>query len=334
MQSARISALEGEVRPTDRFALVMPLYHIGARNLWLMNSVFGCPIILHRAFRPAEFMASVRDHAATATLLAPTMLSDLLDAGGSRATLPSLQRIIYSAAPMPESLLRRAIDAFGPIFTQVYGMTESGGPGCTLRAHQHVVAGASEVVRRLRSAGQPMIGCDVETRRPDGSPCGIGEPGEIVIRSDALMTGYWNNEKATRATLRGGFLHTGDIGEIDREGFVYVVDRLKEMIVSGGENIYSREVENALMGHPGVLEVAVVGGPDPRWGEAVVAFVVRRPGHELTSEAVIEHCRQAIAAYKRPREVRFIEALPKLPNGKVEKFKLRAPLWAGHDRAI
>jgi len=334
MQAARISALEGEVRPTDRFALVMPLYHIGARNLWLMNSVFGCPIILHRGFRPAEFMASVRDHAATATLLAPTMLSDLLDAGGSRATLPSLQKIIYSAAPMPENLLRRAIDAFGPIFTQVYGMTESGGPGCTLRAHQHVVAGAPEVVRRLRSAVQPMIGCDVETRRPDGSPCGIGEPGEIVIRSDALMTGYWNNEKATRATLRGGFLHTGDIGEIDREGFVYVVDRLKEMIVSGGENIYSREVENALMGHPGVLEVAVVGGPDPRWGEAVVAFVVRRPGHELTSEAVIEHCRQAIAAYKRPREVRFIEALPKLPNGKVEKFKLRAPLWAGHDRAI
>jgi acyl-CoA synthetase (AMP-forming)/AMP-acid ligase II len=334
MQSARISALEGEVRPTDRFALVMPLYHIGARNLWLMNSVFGCPIILHRAFRPAEFMASVRDHAATGTLLAPTMLSDLLDAGGSRATLPSLQKIIYSAAPMPESLLRRAVDAFGPIFTQVYGMTESGGPGCTLRAHQHVVAGAPEVVRRLRSAGQPMIGCDVETRRPDGSPCEIGEPGEIVIRSDALMSGYWNNEQATRATLRGGFLHTGDIGEIDHEGFLYVVDRLKEMIVSGGENIYSREVENALMGHPGVLEAAVVGGPDPRWGEAVVAFVVRRPGHEVTGEAIIEHCRQAIAAYKRPREVRFIEALPKLPNGKIEKFKLRAPLWAGRERAI
>src|SRR5262245_37196606 len=334
MQSARISALEGAVRPTDRFALVMPLYHIGARNLWLMNAVFGCPIILHRAFRPAEFMASVRDHAATATLLAPTMLSDLLDAGGSKATLPSLEKVIYSAAPMPESLLRRAIDAFGPIFTQVYGMTESGGPGCTLRAYQHVVSGAPEIVRRLRSAGQPMIGCDVETRRPNGSPCGTGEPGEIVIRSDALMTGYWNNEKATHDTLRGGFLHTGDIGEIDRDGFVYVVDRLKEMIVSGGENIYSREVENALMGHPGVLEAAVVGGPDPRWGEAVVAFVVRRAGHEPTSEALIEHCRQAIAAYKRPREVRFIEALPKLPNGKVEKFKLRAPLWAGHDRAI
>jgi len=113
-----------------------------------------------------------------------------------------------------------------------------------------------------------------------------------------------------------------------------VVDRLKEMIVSGGENIYSREVENALMSHPGVLEAAVVGGPDPRWGEAVVAFVVKRPGHDVTSDAIIEHCRQAIAAYKRPRDVRFIEALPKLPNGKVEKFKLRAPLWAGLNRII
>src|SRR5262245_21819692 len=334
IQSARISALEGLVRPTDRFALVMPLYHIGARNLWLMHSLFGCPIILHRAFRPAEFMASVRNHAATATLLAPTMLSDLLDAGGSRKSLPSLQKIIYSAAPMPERLLRRAIAAFGPIFAQVYGMTESGGPGCTLHAHQHVVDGPPAVMRRLRSAGQPMIGCEVEARRPDGSPCAQGEAGEIAIRSEALMTGYWNNERATRETLRGGWLHTGDIGEIDEDGFVYVVDRLKEMIVSGGENIYSREVENALMSHPGVLEAAVVGGPDPRWGEAVVAFVVKRPGHDVTSDAIIEHCRQAIAAYKRPRDVRFIEALPKLPNGKVEKFKLRAPLWAGLNRII
>src|SRR5262249_37741751 len=175
---------------------------------------------------------------------------------------------------------------------------------------------------------------EVETRQRDGSACTIGEPGEIVIRSEALMTGYWNNERATREALREGWLYTGDIGEIDAYGFVYVVDRLKEMIVSGGVDIYSREVENALMSHPGVLEAAVVGAPDPRWGEAVVAFVVRRPGHEVTPETITEHCRTAIAAYKRPRDVRFVEALPKLPNGKVEKFRMRAPLWAGHDRAI
>ncbi|MEA2977284.1 MAG: hypothetical protein QOF19_2804 [Alphaproteobacteria bacterium] len=334
MQSARISALEALVRPTDQFALTMPLYHIGARNLWLMHSLFGCPIVLHRTFRPAEFMASIRDFGATGTLLAPTMLSDLLDLGANRAMLPSLQKIIYSAAPMPDRILRRGIEAFGLVFSQIYGMTESGGPGCSLQAHQHVLDGPPETVRRLRSAGQPMVGCDVRTMRDDGTLCALNEPGEIVIRSDALMTGYWNNHGATLETIRNGWLHTGDIGEADVHGFIYVVDRLKDMIVSGGENIYSREIENVLMTHPAVLEAAVVGAPDPRWGEAVMAFVVRRPGQTVTSESIIDHCQKAIASYKRPREVRFLEALPKLPNGKIEKYKLRAPLWAEHDRAI
>src|SRR5262249_16727249 len=156
-------------------------------------------------------------------------------------SLPSLQKIIYSAAPMPERLLRRAIDAFGPVFAQVYGMTESGAPGTWLHPHQHVLDGPPEIVRRLRSAGQPITGVDVRTLQPDGAPCAVGEPGEIVIRSECLMSGYWRNEIATRETLRDGWLHTGDIGQIDTHGFVTVVDRLKEMIVSGGENIYSRE---------------------------------------------------------------------------------------------
>jgi acyl-CoA synthetase (AMP-forming)/AMP-acid ligase II len=333
MQSARISAIEALVQPTDRFALTMPLYHIGARNLWLKHSLFGCPIVLHRAFRPAEFMASIRDREATGTLLAPTMLSDMLEAGANRDTLPSLRKIIYSAAPMPEPLLRRALSAFGPIFAQVYGMTESGGPGCTLHAHQHEPDGPPNVARRLRSAGQPMIGVDVRTVRSDGSECAPDEPGEIVIRSDALMSGYWNNPSATADTLRGGWLHTGDVGQTDADGFVYVVDRLKDMIISGGENIYSREVEDALMGHPGVAEAAVVGAPHPRWGEAVVAFVVPRAGQQPAAEAIAQHCRGAIASYKCPRDIRFIEALPKLPNGKIEKYKLRAlctdPVRAG-----
>jgi acyl-CoA synthetase (AMP-forming)/AMP-acid ligase II len=335
IQSALISALEAQVRPIDRLALAMPLYHVGAKNQWLSHSVYGCPIILHRAFRPSPFFASLREHSATVTLLAPTMLNDLLEAARcDRETLPALQKLLYSASPMPEALLRRSVAAFGPILAQVYGMTECGGPGCTLHAHQHVLDGPPNVVRRLRSAGQPMVGCDVRVVRPDGSECAVGEIGEIVIRSGALMTGYWNNHPATLEAMRGGYLHTGDMGERDDEGFVFVVDRLKDMIVSGGENIYSREVEEAVMSHPGVLEAAVVGAPDERWGESVVAFVVKRPGQDLSAEALIAHCRERIAAYKRPREVRFIEALPKLPNGKIEKFKLRAPLWAGRERAI
>jgi acyl-CoA synthetase (AMP-forming)/AMP-acid ligase II len=334
MRSALISAFDALVRPTDRIAITMPYYHIGAKNTWLSHSLYGCPVILHKAFRPDAFVASLRDHAATVTLLAPTMIGDLLDFGCDRNMLPTLQKLLYSAAPMTEQLLRRGMAAFGPIFAQVYGMTESGGPGCTLHAHQHILDGPPEVVRRLRSAGQPMTGCDVRIARPDGSTCETGEPGEIVIRSEALMAGYWNNHAATFESLRDGWLHTGDLGEADSEDFIFVVDRVKDMIVSGGENIYSREVENALMSHPAIADAAVVGAPDERWGETVMAFVVKRAGHDVSADEVIAHCRERIASYKRPRAVKFIDALPKLPNGKVEKYKLRAPLWAARDRAV
>jgi acyl-CoA synthetase (AMP-forming)/AMP-acid ligase II len=335
MHAAQLSALEALVTPTDRFALTMPLYHIGAKNLWLMHALHGCPIILHRAFRPPAFAESVRTYQATATLLAPTMLRDLLDlCTDEAAALPSLTKILYSAAPMPEPLLRRAIAAFGPIFMQVYGMTESGGPGCTLHAHQHRLEGPERLTSRLRSAGQPMIGCEVRIARPDGSTCADEEIGEILIRSPAIMTGYWNDHAATIAAVTDGWLHTGDLGRSDDEGFVFVVDRLKEMIVSGGENIYSREVEEALASHPAVREAAVVGGPDERWGEVVVAFVVMQPDQDVGADAILEHCRHLIAPYKRPRDVRFVEFLPKLPNGKIEKFKLRESLWAGRERMI
>ena len=334
MRSALISALEAQVRPTDRIAIAMPYYHIGAKNLWMSHSLYGCPIILHRAFRREEFAASLRDHGATVTLLAPTMMGDLLDLGSDRRSLPSLQKLFYSAAPMTEHLLRRALAAFGPIFAQFYGMTESSGPGCILHTDQHVLDGPPELVRRLRSAGQPMIGCDVRVVGADGHVCEAGEPGEIVIRSEALMAGYWNNHAATAETIIDGWLHTGDLGEADAENFIFVIDRLKDMIVSGGENIYSREVENALMSHPAVAEAAVVGAPDERWGESVMAFVVKRHGHDVATDDIIAHCREKIAAYKRPKAVKFVDSLPKLPNGKIEKFKLRAPLWAGRERAI
>jgi acyl-CoA synthetase (AMP-forming)/AMP-acid ligase II len=179
-----------------------------------------------------------------------------------------------------------------------------------------------------------MTGCEVRIVARDGRICANSEPGEILIRSGARMAGYWNNHAASVEAMDDGWLHTGDLGEADDEGFVFVVDRVKDMIVSGGENIYSREVENALTGHPAVAEAAVVGAPDERWGEIVTAFVVKRPGHEVAAEDLIAHCRGKMASYKRPRAVKFIDALPKLPNGKVEKFKLREPLWAGRDRAV
>ena len=334
MRSAIISAFEALVQPTDRLALAMPFYHVGAKNQWLSHSLYGCPIILHRAFRPEPFLAAMREHGATVTLLAPTMLQDLLDLGCDRASVPTLKKVFYSAAPMPETILRRAVTALGPIFGQIYGMTESGGPGCTLHANLHVLDGPEEVVRRLRSAGQPMTGVEVRTMASDGSFCPSGVRGEIVIRSEALMSGYWNNHAATVETIVDGWLHTGDAGETDAQGFVYVLDRVKDMIISGGENIYTREVEEALLTHPNIVDVAVVGAPDERWGEIVAAFVVARPGTQLSADDVIAHSREKIAGYKRPRAVTFVDALPKLPNGKVEKFKLRAPLWEGRARSV
>jgi acyl-CoA synthetase (AMP-forming)/AMP-acid ligase II len=334
MQSALMSAVEALVQPTDRLALAMPYYHIGAKNQWMAHSLFGCPIILHRAFRPQPFIESLRTEQVTVTLLAPTMLNDLIDAGGNRATLPALRKVFYSAAPMPEAILRRGITAFGPIFAQVYGMTETGGPGCTLHAHLHRPNGTEQDIRRLGSAGQPMVGVEIRIVRADGTACDVGETGEILIRSDAVMAGYWNNGPATNDTLRDGWVHTGDLGMRDAEDFIFVVDRKKDMIVSGGENIYSREVENALMSHPAVQEAAVVGAPDDRWGETVFAFVVLRDAMVASEDDIIAHVRSLIAGYKRPRSVRFIAALPKLPNGKVEKFKLREPLWAGRQKSI
>ncbi len=329
MEAARLTALESLVRPADRLALTMPLYHIGGRLTSLSYGLHGCPIVLHRNFRPPAFFESLQANNVTATLLAPTMLGDLLDTTpAGRESLPALSRLFYSAAPMPEVLLRRGMKAFGPIFAQFYGMTESAGPGCVLHAHQHVLEGPEHVVRRLRSAGQPMIGCDVRVVDPEGVPCVVGEPGEIVIQSPSLMTGYWRNSEATAETIRHGWLHTGDVGMADEEGFIYVIDRLKDMIISGGENIYSREVEDTLASHPGVIEAAVVGRSDARWGESVLAFVVRREAAGVTEEALIDHCRRMIAPYKRPREIRFVDALPKLPNGKVEKAKLRTRLAA------
>jgi len=333
--SAHVSAIDMGVRPVDRVAVAMPLYHIGAKNTCLTRSLHGCTVVLHRAFRVEPFFKSMRDYGVTETLLAPTMLSDLLDVyPDAHQALPSLSKIFYSAAPMPEAVLRRGMKTLGPLFAQVYGMTESGGPGCILHQHQHLLDGPPEIVRRLNSAGQPMTGCDVRIRKPDGGDCTPGERGEIVIKSEGLMQGYWQNDAATRETIRSGYLHTGDIGEMDESGFVYVVDRLKDMIVSGGENIYSREVENALSSHPAVLEAAVVGGPDERWGEAVVAFVVRRPGAMISPADLTAHCMGSVASYKRPREIKFVDSLPKLPNGKIEKYKLREPLWAGRGRSI
>jgi acyl-CoA synthetase (AMP-forming)/AMP-acid ligase II len=229
--------------------------------------------------------------------------------------------------------LRRAVERYGSIFVQVYGMTEAGGASI-LHPHDHILDGTPAQVRRLGSAGQAMLGYRVRVARPDGTDCAPEEPGEILVKGPGVMRGYWNNHPASVETLEDGWLHSGDVGFLDADNYLFVIDRKKDMIVSGGENIYPREVEEAIYFHPAVEEVAVIGVPDPRWGEAVKAFVVTKAGAGVTADEIIEHCRKHIASYKKPKSVEFLAELPRLPNKKIDKKQLRAPFWDGQSRHV
>ncbi len=330
VEAARAGSWEGGAQPTDRALIVMPLFHVGGKIEQMSFWLSGAATYLQSAFDVAGALALIDRARLTAAHLAPTMISMLLD----HPDLPnidhrSLRLVHYASAPMAVPLLRRAIEAFGPIFVQLYGMTECV-LGTVLKAHHHVLDGGPGEMRRLASAGQPYVGVDLRIERvgaateDDAATCLPGDAGEILLRGPALMTGYWNRTGQTIEALRGGWMHTGDIGYLDDDGFLFLVDRKKDMIVSGGENIYSREVEEALSTHSAVREAAVVGVPDRTWGESVFAFVTTAPGSVVTSDELIAHCRREIASYKKPQFIKVIDALPRIFNGKVDKKALRA----------
>jgi len=334
VEAARTFALEsGALEPVTAL-IVMPLFHIGGRIESMGFMFLGGTIVLHRAFDPLAVLAAIERERVNALHVAPVMVQRLLDVPNLAAyDLRSLKCVHYASAPMPTPLLRRAIETFGPIFVQVYGMTECLG-GTVLKTHDHKLKGSAREVRRLASAGQPYFGTELRIMRMDGSDAARGEVGEVLIRSPATMKGYWNDSAATIEALRDGWLHTQDLGYLDEDGFLFIVDRKKDMIISGGENIYSWEVEEALRHHPAVAEVAVVAVPDEQWGEAVKACVVVGEGMSVSASELIEHCRARIASYKKPRSVDFLASLPRLFNGKIDKKALRAQYWAGRERQI
>jgi len=333
-EAARTFALESGAPEPVKALIVMPLFHVGARIESMGFMFLGGTIVLHRSFDPVAVLETVQRERITAMHIAPVMVQRILDVPDrARFDVRSLNCVHYASAPMPVPALRRAIEAFGPIFVQVYGMTECLG-GTVLKAHEHKVDGSEAERRRLSSAGQPYVGTELRIERMDGSEAKPGEIGEVLIRTPSLMKGYWNNPTATTQALRGGFMHTQDLGYLDDDGFLYIVDRMKDMIIAGGENIYSWEVEEALRHHPAVAEVAVIAVPDAEWGEAVKACVVVRDGATVAADDLIEHCRSRIASYKKPRTVDFIDALPRLFNGKIDKKALRARYWQGHERQV
>ena len=268
------------------------------------------------AFEPNEFLDLCDHHPGSSAFLAPTMVQRLVETGRPRPA--SLRTIVYGGGPMYVDSMKKALKAFGPIFVQLYGQGEAPMTITGLRRADHV--DTCDTI--LGSVGYARSGVDVAVVRPDGAPAGLDEIGEIVCRGDVVMSGYWNNPEATADTLKGGWLHTGDMGSFDTSGYLTLRDRSKDVVISGGSNIYPREVEEVLLEHPGVAEACVVGAPDPDWGEIVVAFIVGT----ATEPELDAHLLERIARFKRPKRYLYVEELPKNSYGKVLKRELRERL--------
>jgi acyl-CoA synthetase (AMP-forming)/AMP-acid ligase II len=246
----------------------------------------------------------------------------------------NLRTIVYAASPRPPEVLRRAMEIFKCEFVQAYGQTESSAVMTALGSEDHVLEGTPEQLKRLGSAGRDMFGNEVRVVDEKGKEVERGQIGEIIGKGANMMKGYWNMPEATAEALRDGWLHTGDLGIMDEDGYLYVLDRIKDMIISGGENIYSREVEEALYMHPAVADAAVIGVPDENWGETVKAFVVLKQGEEATETEIIDSTRDRLAGFKRPHSVEFMDTLPRNLSGKVLKKILREPYWEGKNRQV
>ncbi len=323
----------------DRFLHLTPMFHsAGVANMYSQMLVAGTNVICP-GFDPELVGRMIEEHDITICVLVPTMINMFLNHPGTAdRDLSSWRMCLYAASPMPVALLRQALDELPCGFSQGYGMTEMCPHVSQLSAadHERAVAGDEHALRRLASAGTPCIGVDVEIRRDDGSECELGEVGEITVRGPNMMPGYWNRPEETAAAFTDdGWYRTGDLASVDDGGYLFIVDRAKDMVVSGGENVYTTEVENALAGHPAVLELAVFGIPHEQWGEAVHAEVVLKDGSSVTEQQLIDHCRQSIGGFKVPRSIRIrTEPLPKSGAGKILKRDLRSMYWEGQDRAV
>jgi long-chain acyl-CoA synthetase len=330
--AANIHAIQ-PMSAEHRYLLMAPLFHAAGSVSVLQSILAAAAQVVLPGFNPAGALDLFESERITHTLGVPAMVAAIVEEQLAQPRdVGSLEVFGHGGSPIALEVVRRGAKAFpGVQFVHVYGATET----------SPIVTGlAREVdlldVPRGRSAGQPAVGCRVVIRRADGTPADVGEPGEVTVRGPNVMAGYWNKPRETEAALRDGWYWTGDVGSLDDEGYLFILDRSKDLIITGGENVYCTEVENALYTHPAVLEASVIGIPDEQWGESVHAVVVRRPGHEAVEAAeLMEHCRPLIAGYKVPRSVEFrTDPIPKSAAGKVLKRELREPYWVGHDTRV
>jgi acyl-CoA synthetase (AMP-forming)/AMP-acid ligase II len=314
----------------DAVLIAMPMFHVAGINSAILSIAQGAKAIILESVDPVEILRLIPTEKVKHAFFVPAVINILLQVNAKIPTdFTALERVFYGASPIAEELLIEAQKTFGCSFTQLYGMTESLGAGTYLSPEDHAPERG-----KLRSCGRAWPGFEIECRRDDGSSCDVGEVGEIAMRSFTIMKGYYNRPDATTDAVRDGWLYTGDAGFFDQEGFLFIHDRVKDMIVTGGENVYPAEVENAVFGHPDVADVAVVGVPDDKWGEAVKAIVVLKPGANANDASIMAWAKERIAGYKVPKSVDFIADLPRNPSGKILRRELREPYWAGRDRRV
>jgi acyl-CoA synthetase (AMP-forming)/AMP-acid ligase II len=329
-------AAAGMTAPDANTLLIAPMFHIAAGVTMNATMLVGGTFVLRPVFNPQATLAAVQAHKITHLILVPTMIQLTVDHADAATTdLSSVRVLAYGGSVISEAVLKRAMQRFPNAgFYQVYGMTELAPIATVLSAEDHRRATADPKSTLLRAAGRAGLVSEIRVVSPDGHEIPKGEVGEVTVRGPGVMLGYWNKPDATRAALQDGWMHTGDAGKMDADGYLYIVDRVKDMIVSGGENVYSAEVENALARHVAVAASAVIGIPDDKWGEAVHAVVVLKPSAQVTADELIAHCHTLIAGYKCPRSVEFRDSLPVTGAGKIQKTELRKPFWEGRSRSV
>jgi fatty-acyl-CoA synthase len=319
----------------QRGLIAVPMYHAAGAVSTFVTIYWGGALFIQSDFNPVEVVRALDEERVGTTTLVPAMIQAILvfvpDAG--KRKYKDLRQITYGASPIAEETLRRAMDVFKCDFAQAYGMTETTAVLTYLFPEDHKRA-VKEQPDLLLSAGRPVLGTEVRIVDENDKPVPNGAIGEVIARGPQLMRCYWNLGDESAEALRGGWMHTGDAGTMDDYGYIYIQDRVKDMIVSGGENVYPRVVEDVLFQHPAVGDAAVIGVPHEQWGETVKAIVVLKEGASATEEEIIEFCRGRLGGFERPRSVDFANELPRNPSGKVLKRQLREPFWAGHKRRV
>jgi acyl-CoA synthetase (AMP-forming)/AMP-acid ligase II len=335
--NALANAVEVKAHYDERALLLFPFYHIPFVDSVVRCVLMANTIVIRREgrFDAQEVLDLISREKITMCQFVPTMINVLVQEENIQTyDLSHFRLLIYVGSPIPVAVLKKAMERFSCRFMQFYGQTESGPAAIALRPEDHVLEGPDSQMERLASAGRPFLGCDVRVVDEKDKDVSAGEVGEVILRGDTIMVGYWNLPEVSAITLKNGWLHTGDMGRFDEGGYVYIVERKHDMIISGGKNIYPREVEEMLYRHGAILEASVIGVPDEFWGESVKAIIVVKEGMAATEEEIFSFCKENLASYKKPRSVEFRKELPKNPTGKILKKLIKEEYWKNSERKV